>query len=111
MIRYTVPIRLVSVANTRECWQAKAGRAQAHRRAGFLMTPKDVALPAIVTITRIGPKRMDDDNVVSACKALRDSIAQRIGVDDGCDQITWRYGQRVGGRSEYAAEVTIEARA
>lgn len=102
-----VPIRLVSVANCREHWSAKAKRTKAHRQAGFLLTPKGIELPAVVTITRVGIRPLDSDNLASCAKALRDGIAQKIGIDDGDSRITWLYAQRRGAPKEFAAEVEI----
>ncbi len=64
-------------------------------------------MPLLVTITRIGKRRLDDDNLASACKYVRDQIAAEVGVDDGSDQYTWKYEQRTG---EYGVEIEITAR-
>lgn len=49
-----------------------------------------------MTITRVSPRKLDDDNLQSACKYVRDQIADLIGVDDGSPLYTWRYSQRAG---------------
>ncbi len=67
-------------------------------------------LPLTVTITRVGPRRLDDDNLAGACKYVRDQIAEVVGVDDGSPLYTWRYGQRVGAKLEYGVDVEIETR-
>ena len=64
-------------------------------------------LPLLVTITRIGPRKLDDDNLASACKYVRDQIAAAVGVDDGSDRYTWRYGQR---RGKYGVDVEVTSR-
>lgn len=69
-----------------------------------LLTPQ---LPLVIVITRIGPRRLDDDNLQSACKYVRDEIARKVGVDDGSDQYTWQYDQRVG---DYGVEVEMLTR-
>lgn len=48
-----------------------------------------------ITITRIGANRLDDDNLISACKPVRDEVAQWLGVDDGSPRMQWCYEQRV----------------
>lgn len=64
--------------------------------------------PLTVTITRVGPRKLDDDNLQSACKYVRDEIANVIGVDDGNDRFyTWQYRQRTG---PYGVEVDITSR-
>lgn len=49
--------------------------------------------PAVVTFTRIGPAELDDDNVVIGCKAVRDGVAQALGVDDRAPLFIAKYGQ------------------
>lgn len=50
--------------------------------------------PCRVTLTRHGLKQLDDDNLRTALKAIRDVIAGWVGVDDGDKQhIVWRYRQ------------------
>lgn len=57
----------------------------------------------MVAITRIGPRKLDDDNLLSACKYVRDQIATMIKVDDGSPLYTWRYTQRID--SIYGVEI------
>ncbi len=58
-----------------------------------------------VTFTHIGPV-MDDDNLQSAFKAIRDEIARLVGVDDGPGNgWTWKYEQRKGPKG---VEIRIE---
>lgn len=108
MSTVTLPIQLVSVANLREHWSSRAKRAKAHRNAAITIKP--IALPAVVTITRIAPRPLDDDNLRSACKALRDGIADRFGIADNHPDLTWRYAQRRGPVKTYAVEITITPR-
>ena len=103
-MRVTLPLKLVSVANRREHWSVRARRARAHRQAAIVVPRPDFAPPYTVTITRIGPRRLDDDNLASAAKALRDGIADRLGMDDGDSRISWRYRQDHG---DYGAVVEI----
>lgn len=113
-LRVVVPIRTVSVANTREHWARKARRANAERVAVSLMLrpllrdkPAGTWLPCTVTLTRIAPRELDDDNAVRACKAVRDQVACEICVDDRDPRVRWRYAQRRGRVREYAVEITI----
>ena len=64
-------------------------------------------LPVVVTITRIGPRRLDNDNLESACKYVRDEIARAYGVDDGSPLYNWQCEQRIG---DYAVEVEITSK-
>lgn len=50
---------------------------------------------------------MDDDNLAISAKALRDGIAEALGVDDGDKNlITWEYDQKLG--KAYGVEVEIK---
>lgn len=103
-----IPIRIESVANKREHWSVRAKRAKAHRMAGFCVPIFEVRLPCVVTLTRIAPRPLDDDNLSSGFKALRDGIADRFGLKDNDPRIQWRYAQERGKSKEYAARVSIE---
>jgi hypothetical protein len=65
-------------------------------------------LPAVVTITRVGPRKCDDDGIVGGCKAVRDEIASLLRIDDGDPRIAWLYAQRKG---RYSVEVDLAPRA
>ena len=102
MITVTLPLRIVSVPNQREHWAVKARRTKAHRHAA-LAVPK-AGVPCTVKLTRIGLKLLDGDNLQAGLKALRDGIADRLGVDDADPRVVWEYAQE---RGEYAVRVEI----
>lgn len=56
------------------------------------------ALPPVrVVMTRVGTRKLDDDNLETAFKAVRDTIADWLGVDDGDTQaVRFRCKQRPG---------------
>ena len=102
-------LRLRSEANARgHSLGAKSSRAKALRAAvlrglaGRVLPP----LPVRVCVTRISPRRVDTDNLASACKAPRDAAAEALGIDDGPAETraTWRESQVAG---PYGARVTI----
>lgn len=67
-----------------------------------------VPTPAIVTLCRVGPRPLDDDNLAAAFKAIRDEVAAWLGCGDGAkDPVRWRYDQRRGPPKTYAIEITI----
>lgn len=125
-------LRLVSEANLREHWSKRAKRAKQQRTAafsallrlsgsdwawwergrircdglGYLGKPEGIA----VTIVRIAPRKLDSDNLARAAKAIRDGIADWLGIDDGDERIDWRYAQRRGEAGEYAVEIRVEWR-
>lgn len=102
-ITFHLPLRLVPAVNSREHWRKVAARAQVQKltttaigRASLARGPA-LAPPYRVTIVRIGPRRMDSDNAVGSAKAVRDSIARMLGVDDGDEaRITFDYGRKIG---------------
>jgi len=59
--------------------------------------------PLVVTMTRISPPSatgwmpLDDDNLASALKAVRDEVAAQLGVDDGrAAPVRWVPAQEEG---------------
>ena len=61
-------------------------------------------------MTRCAPRRLDSDNLASACKNARDGIAAALGVDDGDERIEWRYEQEPCKRGEQRVRVVVEVR-
>lgn len=113
-MQFQIPIRLPSLANGqgRVGWR-KVARMKKDQRAAVALvladrrTPPLPPLPAIVTITRVGPRRLDDDNLAAACKYVRDAVAAAYGEDDGGPLYEWRYAQQIG---TYAVEVEVISR-
>ena len=87
---------------------AKLKRDQRTYVAFMLAGKRCPPMPVVVTLTRIGKKLLDDDNLASAFKHARDQVAHWAGVDDGSPLYTWRYEQRIG--KEYGIEIEIEER-
>lgn len=102
-------LRLHSIANERIHYMARHRHMKAHRSAvleaiaGRAM-PK---LPAVVTIVRIGPRKLDTDNLAIACKGIRDGLAEAWRVDDGSDLYDWRYAQEQAGRGVYGVRIEV----
>lgn len=102
-----VPIRTISAANAREHWAVKARRVRAERQATAWALAQIGRTPAqraeivtrcpVVRITRLmGPRgrELDDDNLCSAMKGLRDEVARWLGADDADKRIAWVYAQQ-----------------
>lgn len=110
-----LPLKTVSEANMRSHRWAKAARAKSQRTTMHLHVlerRRDIpAMPLTVHMTRIAPGLLDDDNLQSAFKAVRDGIASGLGVDDRDPRVAWAYDQRKGARGQYLVEIRIEARA
>ena len=94
-MRIELPIATVSEANRRDHWATKARRVKAQRNVAWALCPV-YPVPCVVTMTRVAPRALDDDNNVSSMKAVRDSIAKRLGVDDRSPLVEWRYAQAKG---------------
>lgn len=63
----------------------------------------------VITLTRIGPGTLDsEDNLAAGFKAVRDGIADALGVNDRHPRLRWFYGQERGGPRVYGARVLFE---
>lgn len=92
-----IPLKTVSGMNAREHWRKRARRVKAEREAvGWVVaTVKPPKLPCTVTLTRLAPSNgLDSDNLQSSQKAVRDALAQWLGIDDKSPLVTWKYDQR-----------------
>lgn len=111
-IEWRIPLRVVSEANLREHWAKSHKRKKHHRETSALICRsfmRDIHLPPKmrVTLTRYGKQTLDDDNLANGFKAVRDGIAEALGIDDGSDRIEWRYRQEKA--KVYDVGVTIES--
>jgi hypothetical protein len=111
MIEVSLPLRTRSTLNVREHWRKRAKRTQ-EERAVVRMRLAVVRewpprLPAVVTLTRVGPRALDGDNLQGSLKGVRDGVADALGVDDGSDEVTWSYDQQ---RGSYEVRVRVESR-
>lgn len=113
MIDTTLPgTRTVSITNQREHWAVRARRAKRHRLDAYHLlwheNPKPPAPPVRVQLTRIAPRRLDDDNLRGALKAVRDGVADYLNIDDGDARVTWEYAQATSPKPrEYAVRIRI----
>lgn len=94
---YVLPSR----ANERLHWRSAATltarQRDLGRRMGQAMIGCGLTLPTTITLTRKGARLLDDDNLASAFKHVRDGIADACGVDDSKrGPITWVYTQETG---------------
>jgi hypothetical protein len=108
MLTVQLPLRTVSGMNAREHPMARHRRVKAEREAvAWTLKGKPVPqLPVVVTMTRLAPSNgLDDDNLASAMKPVRDQIAAWLGVDDRSPLVRWVCDQR---RDKWGVEVQIE---
>ena len=113
-IGVVLPIKVVSEANVRECWQAKLRRKKSQRgivKIGLYNWHRSLREHKgafVVTLTRIGVRTLDGDNLQRSMKAVRDQVAEACGVDDGAERIQFEYGQERGKLKEYAIRIGVE---
>jgi hypothetical protein len=97
MVTVRVPLRTGRGLNDREHHMTRARRVKAERYAvGILLnTHRKPQLPCVVILTRQGPTRvqLDGDNLQGALKAVRDVVANWLGVDDADERVRWEYMQ------------------
>jgi hypothetical protein len=104
MIQLNLSLQTVSEANRREHWASRARRVKmqravvtmALRQYGHLLPELRDAEIVRVLLVRVSPRRLDDDNLRGALKAVRDAVAAWVGIDDGSPRWEWNYDQRKG---------------
>ena len=102
----TIDVTLISKANAREHRRVRDQRIIKERQATMAALPHTLfdgttfagAIThdrgARVTLSRpYHETPLDDDNIRAAFKAVRDAIADFLGVDDGEDRLHWIYQQ------------------
>lgn len=104
-----LPLRTVSEMNVRTHWATRAKRTKTARRTAAALCPA-ASLPCAVYLTRYSAGTLDDDNLRSALKAVRDGIADKLGVPDNDPRVEWHYEQAKCKRGAYDVHVLIEER-
>lgn len=64
-------------------------------------------LPCVVTMTRLGAGRLDDDGLAAAFKKIRDGIAAELLVDDGSRFVRFLPRQRKAPPGTHGIEIAI----
>lgn len=98
--KYKIYMHLPSIANKKMKWQQLTRIKTEHHKhvQNELFGRSKPPLPVHVVLNRVGNNKrpMDDDNLRSAFKYVRDAVALWLGVDDGdTDNVTWGYGQEI----------------
>lgn len=108
-------LRTVSESNSREHWSVRNKRKREQQRSVYYAWKKTLfgrrvpKPPCVVTFTRFGPRMLDaGDNLPSAFKGIRDTVAQLLNVDDGNEQmIRFEYKQQHD--SDYGIAIQVES--
>lgn len=90
-------------SNARRNKERAAGRTLAMRLEGGYGGVDSFA----VLLTRISPKAFDDDNTTAALKSIRDGMAERWGIDDADERITWVTDWRKGPQHQVEAKLWV----
>jgi hypothetical protein len=80
-ITWELPLKTVSEANSSEHWTVSSRRHRHQQffiRALFHALKHEILLPCVVTMTRLNFRDLDDDNLVSSMKWIRDEISECI---------------------------------
>jgi hypothetical protein len=107
VVRVEVPIRVESPNRLHA--EHPLGRARRVRRERAAVREaldrfERPAGPWLVTLIRVAPRRLDDDNAVAAMKAPRDATAEWLGVDDRDPKVRFVVAQE---RGAYAVRVNV----
>ncbi len=107
-------LHTVSEANARDHHHVKARRVQVQRQTTWAQlaaserNPDCYQRPRVV-LTRVAARLLDDDNLRSALKAVRDAVAGWLGLDDGPrSPITWSYRQETTKSPLWSVRIEIE---
>ena len=112
---FILPIKLECATNKREAWYVTLPKKRAQRYEAKFTTlaafpfRKVFGKRFVITITRYGLRKMDDDNLATSAKYVRDGIADALGIDDGDSRIKWEYKQEIG--KAYGCKVQIRSSA
>lgn len=100
LIECNIPVRTNSRANARGHWSKHSGLYKEQRGVSEICFRRFVSnleaeFPITIVMTRIAPGVLDDDNLQTALKSVRDGIADAIGLPghDADPQLIWRYHQ------------------
>ena len=96
----TVPLKTTGSLNSRELWQVRSSRVKKERKtvAWALVGQARPRIPCSVRLTRVAPSAgVDDDNLSGSLKAVRDQVAEWLGIDDRHrNQVRYVYAQKRG---------------
>jgi hypothetical protein len=99
VITVHIPLRTGRGLNNREHHFKRYSRERKEKFAIgiFLNRHQRPRPPVTFILTRVSPGQpMDDDNVSGALKAVRDAVAEWIGVDDGDARVQYAYAREQG---------------
>jgi hypothetical protein len=109
-----LPVRLRSRANeaiaSLRGRRGQASRSKTQRGAARMALAQSRLEPggrAIVRLVRISPRELDGDNLAAALKAVRDGVADALGVNDRDPRVTWLPDWERGAPRQHAVRVEV----
>jgi len=117
LISFTLPIKVVSEANTFEHWTKGHKRHKNQKRiVAYMMSNLSLYrdMPLTIKLIRISPRKLDsDDNLPMAFKWVKDAIAdilipgKRAGRADDSSLFKWEFDQEKGEVKENKIRVEV----
>lgn len=118
MIEFEIPVKTINESNGQHGhWRVKANRRKVQRKTSLECCwwafnnnrPQSHPFPCIITLIRQSAGTLDDDNLRTSLKSVRDGIADAYGLPDNDKRFTWRYDQEKSKRGVYGVRVRIES--
>jgi len=113
-LKLTNPLNGGGLGVSRGARMAGNAERKTQRRVGRALTLKATnswdrqnAAGWVVLLTRVSPKKFDDDNLAASLKSVRDGIAEALGVDDGGDEVVWLCDWRKGEAHEVEVKLWL----
>lgn len=104
---FELPLKAQTNQNARLHPMARHRLTKRERELVGTFLPKHRLRPLLrITLVRIGPVELDDDNLQGSLKGTRDGIAAVLAIDDGSKLVEWKYDQAPG---LHAVRVIVEA--
>ncbi len=106
-LEVALPLTVVSRINRGGHWSATAKAAKKHRQAAAMKLRAELrrrrftfarAVVQLVRVRPVGLRGLDDDNLRGGFKAVRDGVADALGIDDGDARVRWLYAEVEGER-------------
>ncbi len=112
---WVLPIRLDSPNKSMHWRQRHSKNKRIERMLRFHLKPeiKECKLPCIFILTRIGPRKMDHDNLIYSFKKTRDVLSDLMipglapGQADSDSRLRWIYEQENQGVGIYAIRIEV----
>ena len=117
--------KTVSEANSSEHWSSKSKRHKMQKKWVKLLVLQNkplINLPCKIKLSRIAPRLLDSDNLLSSLKYIRDAMSENIlcligeykhisdiqpGTCDNDPRFIWEYDQEKGNVRQYAVKIEI----